>query len=127
MTGKVDFVIQRNATFNRLVIWSSKDPDTEETIPINVAGFKALMQCRPYIGGPVICELSTDADNNRISVGNTNGEIRLLIDENDTLELPIGSYFFDMYVYDTLGTAFKLLEGKFIVVDTITGGKPDLP
>jgi hypothetical protein len=86
--------------------------------PIDITDATARMQVRPEINSAtVILELTTE--NNRLTINGALGEIEILVDAEDTEDLPIGNYYYDLeLVQGSFVTRF--IEGRFFVKAEVT-------
>lgn len=116
--GKHNFVCEQGATFNPVITWRQQ-VDGVPGDPVDLTGYAARMQVRPSPSSTtVIVELTTD--NSRISLGGASGEIELLIEDEDTADLPSGSYKYDLELESAGGITTRLLKGSFKVDPEVT-------
>lgn len=118
--GKHNFICEQGATFNPVITW--REPTAEDGTPgdpIDLTGYSARMQVRPSVASTTVV-ISLTTENGRISLGGANGEIELLIEDEDTANLPPASYKYDIELESSGGVVTRLLKGSFKVDPEVT-------
>lgn len=87
--------------------------DDTTNLPVDVTGFKAILEIRPTFGSDVI--LDTFTDTSGITLGGQSGTVDILFTSSDTT-YGYGVYdwsraAYDLVLVDTLGKKKKLLKG----------------
>ena len=91
----INFYIERDTDFSRSLKFYS---DCARTQPLNMTGWQFVAQIRATVeGAQVIGEFDIDTTN--VSAG----EIILSIDAADTLDIAVGTYFWDLRMQDEDG------------------------
>ena len=107
--------VKQGATFNKVIIWNSNGNI------VDLTGATAIMKVKTSKCDEdcvqEIIELTTE--NGRITLGGVLGTITLLITAADTLTLPCGQYYYDLYI-NFGATSYCKLEGTFTVEGSIS-------
>lgn len=114
--GLYNIVADQGSTFSRIILW--RDPAKK---PILLRGYSARMKVRTATTSPTaVLELTTE--NGRISLGETNGQISLLITDEVMATIPSDKYVYDleMVAPDSSTYVYKLLYGNFVVRAEVT-------
>jgi len=118
--GKHNFLCEQGATFDPVITWrQAANEDGTPGDPVDVTGYIARMQVRPTIASATVT-ISLTTENDRITLGGVNGEISLLIEDEDTADLVPGSYKYDLELESAGGTVTRLLKGNFKVDPEVT-------
>jgi hypothetical protein len=81
-------------------------------------GYTALMQVRAATDTAVIVELSTA--NGRAVITGSEGKITLTLTAAETAALPAGVYIYDLNLTATDATVTKILQGAFVINESVT-------
>ena len=85
----------------------------------NLGGYTARMQVRETIdAADVIIELTTE--NDRITIDGDRGLVTLYLEDEDTAELPTGSFKYDLELVTASGRVYGPLYGSFKVKAEVT-------
>lgn len=113
--GTFDIEWHQGDTFSLLLTWRDVNQD-----PIDLTGYTARMQLRTsFDAEEASLELTTE--NDRISLGGSNGEIQLTVDAETMADMDTGSYKYDLEMV-VGATVRKILKGKFKVLAEVTRG-----
>jgi len=108
--------VKQGATFNQVITWFGSNG-----VATNLTGATAIMKVKTSKCDEdcvqEITELTTE--NNRITLGGALGTITLLITAADTLTLPVGQYYYDLYI-NFGATSYCKLKGTFTVEGSIS-------
>jgi hypothetical protein len=115
--AEADIVIFQGATFDQVLYYETGDPP----FAVDLSGYTAKMHIRSKPESKaLILELSTQAGNNRITLNETTGSIRLSISSQVTSSLSTC----DKAVYDlelTTGSiTTRILQGNVIISPEVT-------
>lgn len=114
--GLYNIVADQGATLSRTIVW--KDPAKK---PILMTGYRARMQVRTATESPtVVLELTTE--NGRITLHPTNGQIQLIVSDEDMSSVPENKYVYDLELIAPSSELYiyKLLYGNFAVRAEVT-------
>lgn len=111
--GVYDIEWHQGDTFSVVLTWRDVNKD-----PVDLTGYTARMQLRTSVDAETnSLELTTE--NDRISLGGTNGEIQLTVDADTMAAMDAGSYKYDLEM--VVGASVrKLLKGKFKILAEVT-------
>lgn len=116
---KVKLEIDQGATFDKTFTWLTGTPKSAQ--PVDLTGCTARAQVREEIDSPdVLLELSTE--NDRIVLGGTSGEIRIVIDASTTAAIDWESGVYDLEVIFPDGTVVRRMAGGVSVSKEVTRG-----
>ena len=120
MAGKLDLTIEKGSTFERVFTWKTKDTETGQLTPVNLAGYKARCMFREVIED-AIPFLTLTTENGRILIEDLTGIIRLNIPaEMSTSVIPErGVWDLELYTPDET-FVIRLLEGKVKLKPEVT-------
>ena len=113
--GRYNITVYQGTTFTLSPSWLI------DNVVVDVTGYSAKVQVRPEAdSSTVVVELSTA--NNRIAVNGALGQFNWVLTDTETAaaSLPAGNYVYDFNVTSGGGIVTKLLQGAFIVVDSVT-------
>ena len=111
--GRYNISVYQGTTFTLAPIWLI------DGAVVNVTGYTAKMQVREAAdSSTVIIELSTT--NGRIVVSGAAGQFTLTLTDSETTALTAGNYVYDMNITSSGGVVTKLLQGSFVVLDSVT-------
>ena len=109
-----NLIIDKGATFKKTYVYQDSSRN-----PIDLTGYTAKMQIRPYVGSStVIVELSTA--NGRITITPLEGEIELNLSKTDTESIVENSGVYDLDLIDSSSEPIKLVRGTVTFVDRVT-------
>jgi len=112
MSEYVELYMDQGADFSTTIQINSEDNNLAQ----NLTGYIVTSQMRKSL-------VSINATANLVcTIPDTNtGEIYVELDAANTANIPAGTYFFDVKVYDTIaGLRSRLIEGIMFVTPTIT-------
>lgn len=109
MAGQYTITIEQGADWSLPIGWTDAD-----SVAVNFTGYTALIQAKDADGN-VIVELSTTAG---ITIATTTMTVAMT--DAETLDLPGGSFPYDLFVTSPGGTVTRLLAGQMDVIDTVT-------
>jgi hypothetical protein len=113
MSNEYDITLKKGTSFNLPIVYN--DPTGA---PINLTGYTARMQVRPYEGGPLVTELNTT--NGCISIAApVSGTLLLSMTPAATAALPTGQYQYDLFIYNA-STVVCVVYGNFFIQQEIT-------
>ena len=112
--GRYDFVLDRGATVNRTFQVTDMAGGA-----VSYNGFTARMQVRKEPNSPVVLLTATTESGHMQIVGNL-GQINLVITDDETSGFTPGTYYYDLFISNSLDESIKLLEGRFIVHPSVT-------
>ncbi len=112
--GKHDFIIEKGASFQRVITWSDDLGD-----PINLTGYSANMQVRTSVTADDI-EIELTDQNGKIVLGGTLGTITLSIADEDTATLNAGTFLYDLNLISSGGQTTRLIEGNIHIRHGVT-------
>ena len=115
MAATYNMVLYQAATFVKQLRWlDSEGKPIDLRKPIDLTGYKALMQVRlSHNHDEVVIELSTE--NGRIFLEETEGKIQLIVDAESTKKLLPALYVYDLLLISAGGIATRLIEGQLTV------------
>lgn len=112
--GVYNFKIEQGATFKRKLTWNDAQSN-----PQNLTGFTARMHLREkFTDATPVLALTTE--NGRITLGGANGEIDLLISDEDTATIAQKKLKYDLELENASGEVTRLLEGTVTVKQEVT-------
>lgn len=112
--AEVDLEIYQGANFEFTITVMD-----ENEAPIDLSGYTAKMDIRPYPGGEVL--LSASTSNGLITIDGVNGEVGISIDYASTNALPSGTLKYDVFIQSgDASTRRCIAEGDVIVTPRIT-------
>jgi hypothetical protein len=102
--------------------------DDTTNLPVDVTGYKAILQIRPQFGSPlVVDELNTETAT--IVLGGVSGTIDLIFTPNDTDQnIVIWGWTraaYDLVIVNTTGTRIKLAKGFITIARSASLGSPN--
>jgi hypothetical protein len=112
MADKHNFTIDKGATFERVLLYTDVND-----LAIDLTGFTARMQIRPYYGKTVTYELTTE--NGAITIDALLGKITLLITAAITDDFNVGNEIYDLELVNG-ATVLRLIEGDTIITNNVT-------
>lgn len=116
-TYRVDFEIDRGATFQKVMTWKTGNP----AVPVDLTHCTARMQVREHIDSPThMLRLTTE--NGGIMLGGVDGTIMLRVEAAQTSELPKLSGVYDLEIEFSEGTVRRLLSGNVTISPEVTRG-----
>lgn len=113
--------IDKGITFERTLVW--QDVSTGTPTPINLTGYSAMMQIRPYAGAPDADILITLSSMSGITLGGALGTIKITIPAANTAAFP-SDYKgrFDLVLVSPSYKVDKIVEGDVTVEPSCTVG-----
>ena len=112
MSDYVELYMDQGADFSTTIAINTED----NNLPQNVAGYIVTSQLRKSLvsvnaAANLVCTITDPA----------NGEILVELDAGNTANIPAGTYFYDVKVYDSIaGLRSRLIEGVIFVTPSIT-------
>ena len=120
MAGKLDLTIEKGSTFERVFTWQTKDTETGQLTPVNLAGYKARCMFREVIDDPVPF-LTLTTENGRIIIEDLTGIIRFNIPADVSAAVIPERGVWDLELYTSDGAfVIRLLEGKVKLKPEVT-------
>lgn len=113
--GKLDMTILQGATFKRVIRLADSTPAA-----IDLTGSTARMQIRETIDDATPLIELTDANSRATVTDAVNGEITLLIADEDTAALDFVKGVYDLEIEYSDGTVDRVLEGKVKLSKEVT-------
>lgn len=111
--GRYNIKFYRGTTLDILMNY------TIDGVPVNLTGYTAMMDVRPTPESvTLITQLTTE--NGGIVLNEVTGQIEIFISADDTGELPLGQFQYDMNITSDSGYVTKLIMGAFVVLDPVT-------
>jgi hypothetical protein len=104
---------QQGATFTRTMTWSI------DGVPVDLSDYTAAMQVKATYSSPTALVTLTSDPVAGITLGGTTGVVTIVIDAEDTSDLPAGTYVYDLEMTGPDGVT-RLLEGQFVVTPEVT-------
>jgi hypothetical protein len=114
MPANHDFTIYKNETFDKTL--TIRDKETES--PLDLTGYSADLDVRS--SAEDVSEALTFTSGSGLTLGGTNGTVRLQKTASETGALTSGRYVYDLRLVDGSGDSEYILEGQFNVYDTVT-------
>ena len=112
--GLYNIVADQGSTLSRTIVW--QDPAKK---PIRLAGYTARMKVRPSSSSEPILSLTTE--NGGITLGLTNGQIKLYVSDEVMATIPEGKYLYDLeMIGSNTDYVYKLVRGNFVVRPEVT-------
>jgi hypothetical protein len=119
--------VVQNEDYSKVLGWASQDPSGNITLaqPISFSGCTAKMQVRegPSSTATQILALATGSGitlGSGTLLGISCGLITIALTNTQTDALPIGSWFYDLFIYSSAGKQVCYLQGSFIVQWSVT-------
>jgi hypothetical protein len=114
VAGTYNIIADQGATFQRVLTW--KDSANR---PVALTGYTARMQIRETIeSSTVVVSLTTE--NDRITLGASDGTVTLLIPAATMTELIAKKYVYDLELISPSGIVTRLVMGDFTVRREVT-------
>ena len=113
MTSLSNLSCNRNTTFTKDVIWSDASG-----APVDLTGYHAYLQVRSHPGRTLILDLSDTTYG--LTVDAANSKIVIAMTPEQTAPLTVGLHFYDLLIKAPSGAKYKIIEGRFVIRDTIT-------
>jgi hypothetical protein len=129
-TGTYNLCINQGATYQRTFLWTAgpccgMGTAGAEPMPVNLTGYTAEMQIRPFPGAPILF-YDASAD---LTLGGIAGTISLSIDATDTEGFSWIFGYYDLLLTSPTGIVTRLLSGSVTVslaVSMPAAGQPVL-
>ena len=110
LAAKYNIFINKHASYELFITWRVENPGN----PIDVAGYKAILQVRLSFDSPnVLLEASTT--DGRIILGSTNGRIQILLSPELTSSLQWDKGIYDLLMQSPSGRVRRIMEGEITV------------
>jgi hypothetical protein len=110
--GRYNITVYKGTTFTLAPVWKIGG------YAVNLTDYSAKMQVRAATDASVLVELSTD--NGKIVITPALGKLTLTLTSAQTTALTSGKYFYDLNLTAPDTTVTKILEGVFLVNDSVT-------
>ena len=112
--GLYNILIEQGATWERSMQWK-----TESNVVIPLENMTAKMQVRSRNAeGTVVLELSTE--NGGITMNTTTDKIEMIATATQTGAIPEDIYVYDLEIYGTNNTVYRLLQGTVTLSVEVT-------
>jgi hypothetical protein len=120
-TAVWNITIDKGITFERTLIW--QDVSSGSPVPINLTGYSAMMQIRPYAGAPDADILITLSTMSGITLGGALGTIKITIPATNTAAFP-SDYKgeFDLVLVSPSYKVDKIVRGDVTISPSCTVG-----
>lgn len=115
MSGKVDLVIEKGATYRKL--FQLKD---KSKVPIDLTGYIGRMHIRTSAASStILLELTTE--NGRMTITPLEGKVELYISKTDTTAITTkGNAVYDLELESSGGEVLKMIRGTISFIEEIT-------
>lgn len=110
--GRYNITVYKGTTFSLAPVWKI------DNSPVDITNYTVDMQVRAATDQPIIVELSTS--NGKASINGPLGQITLTLSAAQTTALTAGNYFYDLNLTSPDSTVWKILQGAFNVVESVT-------
>jgi hypothetical protein len=110
--GRYNITVYRGTTFQLSPVWKVNN------LPVDLTGYTALMQVRQFTDSSVTVELSTS--NGKIVITPALGQIALTLTAAQTTAISANNYLYDLNLTSPSGNVYKILQGAFTVVNSVT-------
>lgn len=118
-TGTLNLTFNQYATFQTVLVWIGSGCGCStvgaSSGPIDLTGYTAAMQIRPFPNGPVLYDASGD-----ITLGGVAGTISLNIPAADTATMTWWMGQYDLLLTSSQGISTRLLMGSVTVIPGVT-------
>ncbi|MDE1905081.1 MAG: hypothetical protein KGH75_01340 [Rhodospirillales bacterium] len=117
MSITYDISTYNNQTFTTVVNWETfSNGASGSPIPVNLTGYQASMQIRPYAGSPTILfgVGSFPASGITLNTPST-GAISININPSNYVSVGTGTFYYDLLMIDPNGNQFVLIEGTYVL------------
>lgn len=120
MAGRLDLVINKGSTFERVFTWQTRDTTTGATTAVDLTDFRARMMMREEIDSPTPF-LTLTSENGMIALGGEDGTITVTIPATESTALNVERGVWDIELYSILTDyVIRLLEGKVKLTPEVT-------
>jgi hypothetical protein len=117
--GVYSLCINQYATYTKIFTWLAPPPSSTTVgatpLPVDLTGYTAMMQFRPYVLGPLLFDASP-----YLVLGGTAGTITLTIPAAQTAGFTWWQGFYDLILTSPSGIVTRLLEGTVTVSPGVT-------
>jgi hypothetical protein len=113
MSSIANLTCDRNCTFTKEVLWSDASGN-----PVDLTGYHAYLQVRTVPAKALVLDLSDTTIGIVISAAQS--KITVSLTPAQTLPLTIGIHRYDLLIKSPSGEKHKVIEGQFVINDTIT-------
>lgn len=113
---KLDLVIEQETTIDFILTYMDA-----QSVPIDLTNYVAKMQIRERYGDKsVVLSLTSDeTSGSRLIKNNIAGQIRIILDDQETNIIPQGDYHYDL-VITAVGDVRRLLSGSMVIKPAVT-------
>lgn len=88
-------------------------------VPVDLTGYTAIMDVRPAPdSATLITQLTTE--NGGITLNQPTGMVQIFISAEDSGDLPLGQFQYDLNIISPSDFVTKLIKGAFVVLDPVT-------
>ena len=127
LPGSYNLNIYQGQTYTQIFVWTagpgtagafpnSTPPVGSSILPVDLTGYTAIMQFRPYqLSTTLLYDASDD-----ITLGGVLGTITLVISSFDTENFTWWNGFYDLFLIDSSGNATPLLNGTVTVTAAVS-------
>ena len=88
-------------------------------VPVDLADYTATMDVRPAPNSATLIDQLT-TENGKLILNQVTGEVEILLTAEQTGDLPLGQFQYDLNITSPSGTVTKLIQGAFVVLDPVT-------
>jgi hypothetical protein len=110
--GRFNINVYKGTTFTLSPVWKINNS------PVLMQGYTADMQVRAATDTAIIVELSTS--NGRAVITGSEGKVTLTLTATETAALAAGTYIYDLNVTAPDATVTKILQGNFVINESVT-------
>lgn len=112
--GTYDFTLEQGATFVREIVYRDSN-----NAAINLTGYTARMQVRPYKDSSEIL-LTATTENGKIAIVGAQGKITITLTPADTNSIAFAEGVYDVEIESATGVVTRLLEGTVLFSKQVT-------
>lgn len=117
MAARLDLIIEKGSTFERVFTWKTKNPNTGALEPVNLSGYGARAMMREEYDSPQpFISLTVGSG---ITITSATGEIAITITAEQSASILPDRGVWDIEVYSG-DTVYRLLEGKVKLKPEVT-------
>jgi hypothetical protein len=119
MAGKLDLVIEKGSTFERVFTWYTVDTATGTRTVVDLTGYSARSMFREQIEDPEPF-LSLTTENNGIELVGSEGKVIIRIPADVSTAIAPESGVWDLEVYQGTEYVIRLVEGRVKLKPEVT-------
>lgn len=116
MSTELNITVDQGATWTKNISW--QDSNNE---PYNLSTWTARMMVRrTYADNDKKAPLVSLTDDSGIALTDNTDNIIITLTDEQTENIPAGTYYYDLELISTSQVVTKLLRGKFIILAEVT-------